>query len=881
MTVYLDFETNSVVELDLVGIRTYVEADSTRVLCLSYAIDDQPVEVWWPDKPMPAALIRAINAGQRTVAHNFQFDDAVWHRHLVPLGWPAIPLDRWSCTAFRARLARLPASLEEAAKALDLPVQKDAAGRRFMLSLARRDLDADPLTDEERDRLAAYCSMDTEVLRAVDRRLPETPDEWRELFELDFELNVRGMPVDFDAVRKLIIVRDAENLRLAQEFRNLAGDGLTSPRQVAKFRAKLSDLGVDLPDLQRETLESWAQENPQRHDLAAQLILNRLESSHSSDAKLDRMIATAGTTGRVRDSFVLHGAHTGRWAGRGVQLQNLPKNKVDDPEAMLKALLDRADGIVAGALNPTIDPGWSVSIKQAIAGSLRGLFKAPDGWVFVSADLGQIESRVLCWIAGQNDVLNEYRAGKDVYAKTAERLGSDDRDLGKLLVLSAGYGASGNVVHTRAPGFDLTLTLDEAYEFTNRWREANGEIVEFWYDLAAHLQRMLDLPADDPPIEFRQWFRIWRDSEMLFVQLPSGRCLKYRNPRLELNDRGLVSLTVDLPKHKKVLPAFIWHGSATENVVQAIAYDLLVGAMLRLHRDGVFLVGTIHDEIVALAPVEEAEAIRDHMVAVMKTPPEWAPDLPLAADAFINARFVKPLKSAHAPLPPSSAERWMHCPGSVAAVQALPPEPKSSFATEGTEAHQIFAACLTRDLDPADLTDDPMLVIPLRHSLLLARDVIAGRRFKVEIRLQPLPGLAKVWGTADVLVFDECYRIVSVIDLKFGAGVAVEPDSLQVQLYALLAAQQYGCPPDGIDLHIIQPRRQHEHGPHRMHHVGTDDLDRLFARLQDAVDAIEDLAAPRIAGTWCRFCAARRDCSESRAERATPRQLTNPFVGEF
>jgi hypothetical protein len=198
------------------------------------------------------------------------------------------------------------------------------------------------------------------------------------------------------------------------------------------------------------------------------------------------------------------------------------------------------------------------------------------------------------------------------------------------------------------------------------------------------------------------------------------------------------------------------------------------------------------------------------------------------------------------------------------------------LAAEGTEAHRIFAHCLERDLDPVGFTTDFMVLQPLRVALAIARDVIAGRRFKVEIKLDPLPGLDKVWGTADVLVFDACDRIAAIIDLKFGAGVTVEPEALQLQLYALLAAQQYGCGRAGIDLHIIQPRRQHERGPHRAHRIGTIALNDLYARLQDAVAATEDPAAPRIPGTWCRFCAARQDCPAARS--AVPRM--NPFSRE-
>jgi DNA polymerase len=898
-TIYLDFETNNAtVDLEDAGARTYAEHEGTMILCLSYAIGDGPVELLTdpqgvfdglededqgidPDEgdarePFPDDLFCAIDDGYRVVAHNFQFDRAIYQEQLVPAGWPEIPIEQWDCTQFRARLARLPAALEEAAKALRLPHQKDQAGHRLMKALARRNLMRQATTDEERENLYRYCKIDTETLRDLDLALPPMPDEWRPIFELDCAMNDAGMPVDLAAVAKLITVRDAENLRLAQEFRELAGEGdLTSPKQIAKFKVKLASLGVELANLQRETLEDWQDENPARDDLAAKLVRNRLESSHSSDAKLDRIVATATGTGRVRGGFILHGAHPGRWSGQGVQLQNLPKNRVADSEATLTALLGRADGIAAGTVDPMAVPGWSVSIKEAISGCLRSLFRAPEGWVFVSADLGQIESRVLCWISGQDDKLDMYRRGEDVYTAEAKGLDSGSRDLGKLFVLSAGYGASSRVIHSRAPGYGVTLTPDEASEKTARWRENNGAIVAFWYALFDQLKLCLELPAGQGPIEFR-CFRIWRTEAMLFIQLPSGRCLKYHNPQLTLDDeRGTLVLKVELPKSKKLLSSLLWHGAATENVTQAIAADILIHGMLQLHADGIFLIGCIHDEIVALAPAEHAEEIRDHMVAVMKTAPGWAPDLPLAADAFINQRFVKPVESAHAPLPPSSAERWLNCPGSVAAERTLGPmEVESTFALEGTEAHRIFAACLERNLDPAELTEDPLMLIPLRHALLIARNVIAGRRFKVEIRLEPLPGIGKVWGTADVLVFDEHDRLVAVLDLKFGAGVTVEPTSPQLAIYGLLGTQQFGGHPDGIALHILQPRRQHVQGPHRWRHMPTDEMDRLFADLQQAVEAAEDPAAPRIAGEWCRFCAARSDCPEAPLAKARPHAAT-------
>jgi DNA polymerase len=887
LVVYLDFETWSEVDLEEVGISAYAEHGSTIVLNLVWAIGQDEPQIWSPfdedAEEIPQALLAALLLkGVRFCAHNFAFDRAIWNEHMVGrYEWPEILLERWSCTAFRARLARLPSGLDAIGKILDLPHQKDAAGHKLIRRITKMANPIDEMTDDDWDQLESYVLQDVRALRALDQMLPEIPEQWQSIFELDARINERGFPADLAAVERLILVRDAEQRRLEKEFRDLAGNGeLTSPRQVAKLRTKLGELGVDLPSLKREVLETWVEENPKRQDLAARLIRNRLESAHSSDAKLDRITATATGSGRVRDGFVLHGAHTGRWAGAGVQLQNLPKAKIADPAELLTKLLERADAIEAGTCDPLVDPGWTLSIKESIANALRGCFRAPEGWRFVAVDFSQIESRVLCWISGQEDKLELYRAGDDVYLHDARALDSDSRDLGKLFVLSAGYGASGAVLFKRAAGFGVALSEEDAYAKTDRWRENNHAIVTFWYELYDKVRLALDLAPGDV-VKFNR-FRIWRRDETLYLQLPSGRVLKYHEPTLEDSDYGYsAKLTVELPKHKKLLPTGLWHGAVTENVVSAIAVDLLMNAMLKLDQAGIFLIGSVHDEIVALAPIDEAEAIRDYMVEVMEEPPDWAEDLPLAAEGYVNERFIKPPKAAHAPLPPSSAERWMHCPGSVAATKLVGPVPESSFALEGTEAHRIFAACLERDTDPAELTDDFFIVASLRQALEITRDIIAGRKFKVEVRLESLPGLAKVWGTADVLVFDDEDAVVAIIDLKFGAGVTVEPDSLQVKIYSLLAAQKYGCSFEGIDLHIVQPRRVHERGPHRMHHITTDELDALAIALQRAVEATEDPAAPRVAGAWCRFCTARPDCPEARSyvpANATPRVFHDPLA---
>jgi Protein of unknown function (DUF2800) len=216
--------------------------------------------------------------------------------------------------------------------------------------------------------------------------------------------------------------------------------------------------------------------------------------------------------------------------------------------------------------------------------------------------------------------------------------------------------------------------------------------------------------------------------------------------------------------------------------------------------------------------------------------------------------------SAHAALPPSSARRWIACPGSVAAERAAPPAPASTFADEGTYAHELFARCLTRRLSADAVTDDPGIAAPLALSLDLTRRILDGRAFLVETRLRPLPGLPDIWGTSDLIGFSTAGPVDTILDLKFGEGILVEADEVQLGIYALLAARLYGASPDGITVWIIQPRCDHADGPARRHHYSLAALDRLEGDIRAAAAAAALPDAPRQAGTWCRFCAAAGEC---------------------
>jgi DNA polymerase len=873
--VRVDFETASQLDLRRVGASTYAEHSSTRILLLCWCIGIGPVQVWREGEPMPPALQAAIAAGATVAAHNAAFDHAVWHAQLVPLGWPALPWERWSCTSIRARVMRLPASLEGAGTALQLLVQKDKAGAKLMRTLARTAYrgGVEP-TEEQLNQLADYCRVDVEVLRTLDRQLPELDPDIRAIAELDFLMNRRGVPVDLDLVRRLIRVRDAENLRLIAAMNALTEGAISQPTQTARIGKLLQAHGVALDNCDREALEAWIEQHPDADDLAAQVIRLRLEFSHASDAKLTRIVDEAATSGLVRDSFFFHGAHTGRWSGKGCQLQNVPRATLDDTEATLRRLASAADSDDPAQVADDGSNDAKLSVKAQIAGSLRGVFLAPDDQLFVWADLSQIEARVLAWIAGQSDTLAAYAARKDVYRLTADALGSADRNFGKLVVLSAGYGSGVQTLVNKAPIYGVSLDLAQAEQAKNDWRSANPHIVGFWYALRDAVEAAVDMPLGTPPMTVgARRLTVHRTAGALRIRLPSGRDLIYRSPRHEIDEEhgDQPVLVAWQPKGDALVPVKLWHGLLTENVVQAIAYDLLTHALLTLHRGGVRIIATIHDEIVALAPTEEADAVMQRMVEVLSTPPDWATGLPLAAEGYVNRRFLKPTRRPeHALLAPSAAGRWMHCPGSIKAEKDEPPQPASSFADEGTRAHKIFAQCLEQGLAPAALTEDMAVAVPLAAAVEHARNLIAGRPVLLEHRLSPLPGLPQVWGTADCLVFNPD-RVSGVLDLKFGAGVAVEADSVQLGVYALLAARHFGMAEGGIIATILQPRAGHQDGSVRSYHYTVQALEQLEQELRTAVSATALADAPRYAGEWCRFCRAAGSCPEfKRAPNAVP-----------
>jgi DNA polymerase len=634
MRLVLDLETTSTADLRRTGTHAYAEHPDTRVTVLCFAVNGEPIETWLAG-PVPGRFAVAVREGAVIVAHNYLFEFNIYHQKLVPLGWPPIPLSQWSCTMARALVAGYPASLDLAGRAAGLTQQKDHGARDLMLRFARpRSLD--PLTwwhetDPARfQRLIDYCAQDVAAERELDSRVPELSPRERCVFELDHAINQRGIGIDHHLVYDLAHLTGVAHEHLTADINRLTDGRVRSLNQVAQLRQWLVDQGVDIPDLRRATVKAMLA----RQTLSGaprKALQARLDASRASTAKLAAIASARSGDGRVRGTFQYYGAsRTGRWAGRRLQPQNLFRGSIGDVPAALKL-------IRGGAPPEDLELMFEDSALGVVASCLRSTIMAGPLSRLVVADLSQIEARVLAWLAGQTGVLDVFARGEDIYVATAKAIGSTVRQLGKVLVLACGFGMGHVRFRETAIGYGLALSEDEAREAVALWRAANKRIVDLWWNTQRTLLRVMH--AGPGAQERAGRVRITHRLGMLLIELPSGRHLVYRRPRIEENEQGYPEFTYMGSLGGAWTRLRSWPGKTAENITQAVARDVMVEAMLRLR--GVPLIATVHDELIAEVPTAAAEPVKAQMLAAMRTTPAWASGLPVDAAGFVTVRYQK------------------------------------------------------------------------------------------------------------------------------------------------------------------------------------------------------------------------------------------------
>ena len=536
----------------------------------------------------------------------------------------------------RALAYGLPARLEAAAAALGVAAQKDMVGHRLMLKMSKPPKTglSPPWTDADYAALADYCAKDVEAEAALSESVPVLPPEEADLSTLDALMNVSGeLGIDFDRVRALQDVAEAAEKEDAARCTELTGGAVTSPgTQTARLLAWLMKQGMLLPDTQRATIEA-ALLTPWGDPAVNEVLQIRLRMAKASNNKLQRMLDMTGHGGSLRGQFQFVGAgRTGRWSGRGVQVQNLPRVPRAFSPDLFAEMARAATAPGAGALN-AVAPA---PVLDCVSWSLRSCLKATDDdkllWSF---DFSQIEARVLAWLAGQRDVLAVFASGEDVYVWAASQFGSTDRQLGKVLILALGFGmGAAKLRDTAAKAYGVVLTAAQAETFKSGWRASNVHIVRFWGWMEAAAKQAVLRRGDVIPVG-GSGVAFTSTARTLQMRLPSGRVLYYHKPRLDLETGSLVYWGPEVGG--RWVEQRTWGGKLSENATQACARDIMAEAMLLMwRRAGRVPVMTVHDELVyALGARENPALLHD----LMLEPPPWAGGLPLAGEAKMMRRY--------------------------------------------------------------------------------------------------------------------------------------------------------------------------------------------------------------------------------------------------
>lgn len=658
----LDIETRSLLDLRRTGSERYARDPGTEVLLLAWARDGEPVQIWQRGEPPPAALFSVLEEETYVRAWNAGFERAIW-THILHgrLGWPEIPLSRFLCTASLAARCALPRNLEDAAQVLGLPVEKDRAGHRLMLQMCKP-RSREPLTwwedDERMGTLRQYCKTDVEVERTVYAALPSVGSaRERKIWILDQEMNSRGIAVDRAFIHACQRHVTSGLKQVNSRIREII-PGATVSKVAVLTRWVQEQVGTPIPSLDKHALLELLA----REDLSPsvrEVLELRQQGAKSSTAKLTRMLEMACEDARVRDQLLYFGASTGRWSGKGVQIQNFPRPALKRIDAWYPAIQECSTEYL-----DRISPEPVLSL---LSSALRGCLVSSPGQDFLAADFSQIEARVLAWMAGAEKLLTGFRQERsDIYERmgsvifglpvevvTQGHISGENplwRFVGKAAILGAGFqmgpGAFQAQVHKQG---GVTLDDETAQRAIFAYRNEHWQIPALWYAMQETATSVVRERIGEwrwvPSCAAGYGFR-FREPWLEF-HLPSRRSLWYYKPRL-----GVKAAPWDPDQELETLfysgvnsvtrqwgPQDLYGGKLVENAVQATARDVMVEGMFAAAEAGYRNCFTVHDEIVTEVP-EGQKSVED-FVALITRPVEWAPHLPIAAEGWRGKRYRK------------------------------------------------------------------------------------------------------------------------------------------------------------------------------------------------------------------------------------------------
>jgi len=642
----IDFETRSRVDLKVHGLDVYSSSPTTEIICLAAGFTADDVQVWTPDQVPQWVLDHAANKGL-IAAWNASFEHHIWNRVGPRFGWPEIQWEQLIDSMAIAAANNIPQDLDTAGEVMQADFQKDKRGKKLiqLLSKPKRDgtFSEDPVIMAE---MLEYCKRDVQTEIAIVGKLRKLSPSEQSVWVATQKINQRGVPVNPTELNNIMNVVDHEMSHINEEITRLTGGIEVSKREqlLNWFRAR----GVALTDMQAETIENEAKKTHTDKDVDKVLKL-RSEGSKTSVTKFNKM-ADVQVGGRIRNGLVYHGASTGRWASRGINLQNIAR-----PALWMK------DQDIADAVQIGLEHGGYLAMKErfgdrvmdACSSIVRNAIKAPEGYTFVDADLSSIENRVASWIAGQNDKVELFRQGLDEYKTFAstslykvpyEEVTKDMRQVSKSAVLGCmfGQGAKGLVAY--AEGMGVMLDLGQAENAVNAYRLSYAKVKNCWFLMG---QAAIDaIKEQGSPFKAgKVTFKVLKGA--LWMQLPSGRLICWQSPEVvqEYTPWGKLADVVYVTSQNTFTRKWgrnkLIGSSIFQSSVQGTARDFLAEATLELEGKGVSVINLIHDEILSLCRVEDAKQTEELVMKSLTTPPSWAGDFPLAAESWIDTRYRK------------------------------------------------------------------------------------------------------------------------------------------------------------------------------------------------------------------------------------------------
>lgn len=649
----IDIETFSPVNLAQAGAYRYAADPGFELLLFAYAVDDEPVRVVdvAQGEPLPQEVLGAlVDHAVVKWAFNASFERVCLSSYLTAnypqfLAQGFLDPGQWRCAMVWSAYLGLPMSLESVATVLGLDVQKDPAGKKLIKQFCTpatpnvlnnghsRNL---PSSDPEGwARFKAYNARDVEVELATHDRLARFPmpeAEWAS-YALDQRINDHGILLDQQLANNAVQIDQAHRNALLERARALTG--LENPNSPIQLKDWLHEHGCPLESL---TKADVAQALNTATGEVKEVLELRGDLSKSSVKKYQAMQHMAGSDGRARGLLQFYGAgRTGRFAGRLVQVQNLPRNHLPD--------LDQARTLVRTGDLEALELLYE-SVPDTLSQLIRTAFIPSPGHRFIVADFSAIEARVIAWLAGEESTLDAFRAGKDLYCETASRMfgvpvekhgaNAHLRQKGKIATLACGY--NGSVGALKAMGaLNMGLAEHELKPIVDAWRAANPNIVQLWADVE---HAAITALTSRRPVRHRN-LQFSVESGILFIELPSGRRLAYAQPRMGENAWGNPSITyMGITTGRRWDRLETYGGKLVENIVQAIARDLLVTGMHSVADAGHQIVMHVHDEIVIDEPISSTTTV-DDICGLMSTGPNWAAGLPLAADGYEGDYYRK------------------------------------------------------------------------------------------------------------------------------------------------------------------------------------------------------------------------------------------------